>query len=211
VDHPFPTDGDTVSVRTLVVLAALAAGTSPLGAQAQSRSGLWLEAGGGTGAIRIGCASCLEPIALYGNSAYIRVGGTVSRKVLLGLETFTLTDRTFALSNGDSSVVVKNTMFAPVALWYPWAGGTYVKFGVGIASTDISAPAVEGRPAIVSDGIGSGLTFGAGFDIPLSKRFALTVNGGVYYSALGDIGVNGSVIDDVITTMYNVNFAVTIR
>jgi len=195
----------------LATLVLLIVGVHHAGAQAQSRSGLWLEAGGGTGTIRIGCASCLEPIALYGNSAYIRVGGTISRKVLLGVETFTLTDRTFALSDGDSSVVVKNTMFAPVALWYPWAGGTYVKFGVGVASTDIRTPPREDTPAIVTNGIGSGLTFGAGFDIPLSKRFALTVNGGVYYSALGDVGVNGNLIDDVITTMYNVNFAVTIR
>lgn len=200
-----------MSARLLVALVLLTTGMSRIGAQTQSRSGFWMEAGGGTGAIRIGCASCLAPIALYGNSAYIRVGGTISSKVLLGIETFTLTDRTFALSNGDSTVVVKNAMFAPVALWYPWAGGTYFKFGVGVASTDITTPALEDSPAIVSNGIGSGLTFGAGFDIPLSRRFALTVNGGVYYSALGDVGVNGNLIDDVITTMYNVNFAITIR
>jgi hypothetical protein len=199
-----------MTTRTLLALG-LCVVAAPLTAQRQSRSGLWLESGGGTGTIRVGCATCAEPISLYGESAYLRIGGTLSRKVLLGLEIFTLTDRTFRLSDGDSTIVVENAVIAPVVLWYPWAGGTFVKMGVGFARSDIAAPLLEGSPAIISNGIGSGVTFGAGFDIPLRKWLALTVNVGVYYSALGDVIVNANPVDDVITTMYNANFAITIR
>lgn len=187
------------------------AGPAPASAQRPYRSGFWFENGVGTGTIRIGCTTCAEPTVVYGQSSYVRAGGTLSRRVAIGIEVFTLLDKTFGIAAGDSSLQVENVSLGPVVLWYPWKGGLFLKGGLGVAHGEVFVADTAGHTTTLASGTGSGVTFGAGFDIPVFKWLSITANFGIYYTALGDVTVEGTYIDDVITSMYNANFAFTIR
>jgi hypothetical protein len=189
----------------------VAAPSGVLGAQRPFRSGFWIENGVGTGTIRIGCSTCTEPSVVYGRSSYLRGGVSLSSRVLLGLEVFALLDDRFGLAEGDSSLTIENVIVGPVVLWYPWRGGFFLKGGVGLAHGEVLASEMGADAAPLATGNGSGVMFGTGFDVPVFKWLSITANFGIYYTALGDVTVEGSTIDDVITSMYNANFAITIR
>lgn len=195
----------------LTALIVLCVPTGALDAQGPYRKGFWIENGVGTGTIRIGCATCTEPTVVYGQSSYLRGGVSLSSRVLLGLEVFALLDDKFGVAAGDSSLTIENVIFGPVVLWYPWRGGLFLKGGVGLAHGEILISELGASAAPLATGTGSGVMFGAGFDVPIFKWLSVTANFGIYYTALGDITVQGSLIDDLITSMYNANFAITIR
>jgi hypothetical protein len=193
------------------LLLALAAAPAP--GQRPFRSGFWLENGVGTGTIRIGCSTCEEPLVAYGQSSYLRGGGGLSPRVVWGIEVFALLNRTFGIAEGDSSLTVENVSIAPMVMWYPWRGGVFLKGGVGFARAEIlvSPTTPGGEATTLASGNGSSITFGAGFDVPLRSWLSVTANLGVYFTAVGDVVVQGQYVDDVITSMYNANFALTLR
>ncbi len=196
-----------ISPRLLAI--GLLAATASLGAQRPYRSGFWFESGSGGGKIFLDCSSCTQPTVIYGRTGYLRGGGKLSDRVAWGLEVFSLLDKTFG---GDDPVVLEQVAVSPIVLWYPWRGGIFFKGGIGITNVSLVAPAAAGSPELITDATGSGLTFGAGLDIPLFKWLAVTTNLGVYYSANGDLAAQPlGVVDDMITTIYQVNFAITIR
>lgn len=192
-----------------LVVAALVA--TPLAAQHPGRRGFWAEAGAGAGNIHIGCATCEEPTVTYGRSAYLRLGGGISRRVLWGLEFFGLLDEEFTAGDADQPVTIENASVSPIVLWYPWRGGIFFKGGIGITNVAITTPGIDGSPPIVASATGSGLTFGIGLDVPLRRWLSVTTNLGVYYSAAGDVRFTGLAVEDVITTIYQANFAITLR
>lgn len=199
--------------RIMLLLGAVLAGgvVSSAGAQHPGRSGFWMEAGAGGGNIHVGCATCEEPTVAYGRSAYFRVGGAISQRVLWGVEFFGLLDERFTAGETDTPVTIENASIAPIVIWYPWRGGVFFKGGIGVANVAVTTPGIEGEPPLVVSGTGSGLTFGIGLDVPLHRSLSITTNFGVYYSAAGDVPFNGTIVEDVITTVYQANFAITIR
>lgn len=196
-------------IALVAALTVLVSGA--LSAQHPRRKGFWMEYGRGAGNIHINCASCLEPTTTYGETAYFRLGGGISRKVHWGLEFFSLLDRNFIATGERGAVTLENSAISPVVLWYPWSGGVFFKGGMGITNGEVITPATEDAPEIVASGYGSGFTFGIGLDVPIHKSISITTNFGVYYSALGDFAIGGNLVDDVITTVYQANFAVTLR
>jgi hypothetical protein len=199
----------TTALLTLGVLAGMH--PDAVAAQRPFRSGFWVENGVGTGTIRIGCSTCAEPTVVYGQSSYLRGGASLSSRVLLGIEVFALLDERFGLAEGDSSLTIENVIVGPVVLWYPWRGGLFLKGGFGLAHGEVLIREAGANAAPLATGTGSGVMFGAGFDVPIFKWLSVTANFGIYYTALGDVRVQGTYIDDVITSMYNANFAITIR
>lgn len=210
------------AIKILLPIAALLAGhlegqggqggqMQPITAPRPYRRHFWLETGGGTGTTRIACSTCPDLTIMYGESSYLRMGGSLSDRILLGVETFTLLDkRVLHPNSGDTSAVIENESIAPIVMWYPWKGGVFVKGGVGLAhgAFTVRRSSVD---SVVTEGWGSGLTFGAGFDMPIRKWLSITANIGIYYTALGDVTVQGTSFEDLIATMYNANFAITIR
>lgn len=190
-----------------VLLLTMAA--SPLSAQKPYRSGWWIEAGAGGGKIHIDCAACTESTVVYGSAGYVRGGASFSDRVVWGLELFSLLDDEFGDTN---QISLRQVTISPVVLWYPWQGGVFVKGGVGISRMSVDAPETDDAPRIVGKATGSSMTFGLGLDLPLYRGIAVTTNLGVYYSANGDLVLPGvRTVDDMITTVYQVNFAVTVR
>ena len=55
------------------------------------------------------------------------------------------------------------------------------------------------------------MTFGVGFDFPVNSWLALTTNASAYVGAIGDVQVQETFIDDVVSTVLNVNIGLTLR
>lgn len=183
-----------------------------------TRKNFWAEVGAGTGGLWVGCAGCETPPPAYGESSYLRAGGTFSDRVLWGFEVFTLLNRTFESDDTRGTLRVESVSLAPVVLWYPWQSHVFFKGGVGLSRSEVRLLAEQELPEgeedpmpLLARGTGVGMTFGAGFDVPVLSWLALTVNAGAYFGAIGDLAVEDAYIEDVITTMYNANFALTLR
>ena len=185
--------------------------TAEAQAQQPSRSGFWIESGAGTGGVWVGCSTCEEPEATFGESTYLRAGGALSERVLWGLEAFTLLNETFDPAEGDSTLEVENVSLGPVVLWYPWRNSVFIKGGVGLSRGEVRLRGPDEDTVVLGRGIGSGMSFGLGFDVPVLSWLALTVSFDASFGAIGDIAVPGAYVDDVITTRYNASFALTIR
>ncbi|HUL02660.1 MAG TPA: hypothetical protein VLV16_05445 [Gemmatimonadales bacterium] len=178
--------------------------------QRPHRTGLWFEFGSGSGAVRIGCGGCEDARFASGSSGYLRVGGTVSDNVLLAVETYGFDDKAFGFVEGDSSIVANDATITLSVLWYPWRSGVFLKGGAGLASGDFTVTPDTGA-ALETHGVGVGMTFGLGYDWPISRKFAITVNGAVYITAIGDIKIANNFVDDVIAEMYQFSVGFTIR
>ncbi|MGH7672154.1 MAG: hypothetical protein ACREMC_04585 [Gemmatimonadales bacterium] len=55
------------------------------------------------------------------------------------------------------------------------------------------------------------MTFGAGFDWPISRKFALTANLEALITAIGDLVLPGELVDNVVASMYHAALGITIR
>lgn len=189
----------------LVLAPALGAQGAPL------RSGLWFELGRGSGNIRISCTTCERPTSIFGASGVLRIGGSLSRKVMLGVEVFSLLDDRFEERGSDSTVSLETHSFGPTVLWFPWSSGFHLSAGMGLAGVELAVPTTEDTPQLLASGTGSAVHFGVGLDIPLWRKLSTSASFGVYYSALGDAAISDEVVDDVITTGYHVSISFVIR
>ena len=161
--------------------------TAPkLPAHKRHRMGLWGELGSGPGYVRIACSGCADVIGASGTTTYFRIGGSISRNVLIGFEVFGFLDNSFGFGS-DTNTVAETGTAAIVILWYPGRTGLFFKGGVGAAFGTFSIPADTGAggPVVAdtSTGGGMGITFGLGWDIAISRKFAFNVNATSFVTA----------------------------
>ena len=177
------------------------------------RMGLWGELGSGPGYVRVACSDCTDVIGASGTTSYFRIGGVISKNVLIGFEVFSLLDNRFNFGSSDSNAVAETGTAAIVLLWYPGRTGLFFKGGVGAAFGQFAIPAdtLGLAPADTSTGGGIGLTFGLGWDLPISRKFAITANAAAFVSALGDVVLPGRIVDDLIATNYQLSIGFVIR
>jgi hypothetical protein len=89
-----------------------------------TRQGFWAGFGLGGASVEMDCSSCSN-FRFTGPSGYVRLGYTLSRRILLGVESGGWVHST---SDIDDSIWLASV----VALWYPLpAGALYVKLGYG--------------------------------------------------------------------------------
>jgi hypothetical protein len=205
-------------VTRWLVLVALVLYPRPALSQdstARHRRGLWGEFGFGPGYVRIACSGCGEDVVgATGATSYLRIGGVISKNVLIGFEVFSLLDKAVGFSPQDSSASAETGTAAIVIMWYPGRHGLYFKGGVGAAFGEFSIPASDSSGTVLADtssGGGMGLTFGLGWDLPISRKFAFTGNAAAFVTALGDVVVGSRRVDDLIATMYQLSIGFTIR
>lgn len=179
-------------------------------AQRPVRSGLWLEGARGTGTVRNTCSGCDAVTAAYGPAAYLRAGGALSPRVLLGLEIFQLSVSDLVFDQGVAPIDADNRSIAPVVIWYVGGGGFFLKGGGGLARGTFSVRTPSGE-AVTTKRTGSAFTFGVGFDIPLIRWLALTASLDSNVMAIGDVRADGTVVDDVIATIYQAGIGITLR
>jgi hypothetical protein len=116
------------------------------------RRGFWIGFGLGAGSAGVDCQSCTSD-RTTGFSGYLRLGGTLSRHLLLGGETngWVHSESGVDQSIGYGSVVL---------LWYPSATGAfYLKFGVGGMAYSAKGGGSEITATAASGSFGLGYEF----------------------------------------------------
>lgn len=145
-------------------------------ARSQTREGFFM--GIGLGWASLGCSDCggeREP----GASGYLKLGGTVSPRLLLGfeLDAWTREENGVMLSQGNASAV---------AFFYPRAeGGFFLKAGFGLSTLDLGVSEF-GRDSPA----GLGLTAGAGVDLRVGTNVSLTPFANVLYGQYDEGSTN---------------------
>ncbi|MCB0833422.1 MAG: hypothetical protein KDC45_08170 [Bacteroidetes bacterium] len=190
-----------LEAAALIILIASLSGI--LNAQS-TRKGFWVESAGGIGTIRVSCTDCPSVTKSDAVGGFLRVGGAISRHVLIGLESSTFTAGQFENVNP-----AKNWNANVIILWFPWKSGFFMKGGTGLAKSTVKLG--SGADAVIVSGTGVGLTFGAGWDVPITHHFAISGNAGTWITATGDIELPMRVVDDPITSVYVLMIGLTYR
>ena len=168
----------TTRFLTAALLLALL-GTGAAQAQhPQTRQGFWIGFGLGFGSLGRSCAGCSNIDRESGVSGFLKMGGTISDKLLLGGETDGWTGKM-----QGSLVTAGNLSFT--AYYYPApANGFFLRGGLGFASYHEEGEDPAG---------GFGFTFGAGYDIRVGTNFSLTPAANFSWGSLGDVHTGGIV------------------
>lgn len=194
-------------------LLALLAGLCTTGAAGQRphRSGLWIEAGGGVGYVRIASSASTFVTSAPGSASYLRVGALLSDKVMLGIENFGFVDNMAGFFRGDTSSLAETWSVAVVVLWYPWRSGVFAKGGVGAAQGAFTMTPAGGGGPVTARGTGVALTFGLGYDQRVSRKLFVTGCLCADIAGIGDVVLPTTRIDDVIASIYHLTIGLTIR
>ena len=186
---------------------------SPSATNPRNAWGIWKGSPVVPQAMRIACSGCEEVVGANGTTSYLRLGGIVSDHVLIGFEAFTLLNKSLGHASPDSGTTAETGTAAIIIMWYPGSRGLFFKGGVGAAFGQFSIPADSAGTAVAdtSTGGGIGLSFGLGWDAPISRKFAFTGNAAVFVTALGDVALTNRRVDDLIATMYAVSVGFTFR
>jgi hypothetical protein len=194
----------------IVGLAAGAVGSLAAQSGRPHRSGLWGELGGGPASLRMGCASCDDVVTAGGSGGHIRIGGVISDHVLLGWESAGFSDESFGFAPDDPATIAEMESTGLVVMWFPGRRGLFLKGGVSVAQGRFLIPTAAAQVDSVR-GTGVGVSFGVGWDVSLSRKFAITVSSAAYVTAIGDLLLPSGRVDDVIGTMYHLSLAFTFR
>ncbi len=151
--------------RSLALALLLMSAFSPIvsaqgdGSRPQTRRGFWIGLGAGYGSL--GCEDCDNRSGAV--SGYLKLGGTVNQRVLIGGELNGWTRK-------ESGITFSYTHASGVIYFYPSArGGFHLKGGAGLASINIDAgPFGNGSET------GGGFILGAGYDARVGRNFSLT-------------------------------------
>ena len=171
----------TMRLRVLA-LFLLAVAAAPVAAQGnpQTREGFWISFGLGYGSL--GCDidngddDCTDRES--GTHGYLRMGGTLSQRLLIGGEI-----NVWNKSRDQASLTVSN--FGPVLYFYPNPmGGLFLKGGLGLATISFDFGPVEFEEN------GAGLTLGLGYDARVGRNFALTPYLDILTSSFDGISFN---------------------
>lgn len=193
------TAGARLGLAALVAAVALC---GPAAAQRRPhRTGLWFEIASGPAFSRVACAGCEDVVISPGSSGSILLGGVISDRVLIGVESFGFGSDTLGFAAGTVTLDV---------LWFPWRVGAFLKGGVGAAGGDFTVIDSTGT-AIAAEGQGIALTFGVGWDFPISRKFAFTAHADAFITGIGDVVLPTTRVEDVIATLYQVAIGFTIR
>ena len=178
-------------MRAMILVATLLACASNA-AQAQSkpneRKGFWVGFGLGGGSFGIECDICTDD-RVNGGTGYVRLGGTLSRHLLLGVEVNAWVNPSDAVdeSIGNGSVVL---------LWYPSAtGALYLKFGLG-GMTYSGDDGVDVLTATAPT-----FSIGLGYEFRVGRNISLVPYMNTFGSSEVDVEINGVSFGNVPLTL----------
>ncbi len=159
------------STRSIAVFTALVVvGVSSASAQRpQTRDGFWIGFGFGWGSYGFSCDGCGSVSREGSVTGYLKMGGTVGPKLLLGGESTVWTK-----SEGGGTVTAGNVTFN--AYYYPQAsGGFFLNGGVGFSRIELSGGGFSAGET------GPGFTLGAGYDIRVGRNISIAPLGQFVY------------------------------
>jgi len=191
----------------LIAFVLLLAGAAPAIAQTASEpasahpAGWWGGVGGGFSAIRFACEGCGEEQPVYESpAAVVAVGRSIGSRVAFGVEVGA------AFPSSKNGLKVTASSIAGMARFYPSQSPFYVKFSLGLSRVRVALPGET--PSEIRNG--TGIAFGAGYDLRVHRSFALTPYAGWYMSAIGDIASGDAARHDVSWNTWTFGVGLTI-
>ena len=156
-------------LRITLSAVALLACAAPTG-HAQSRhrhDGFWIGFGFGGG---VNTAANVEEGKRGGGAAFVRLGGTLSQRWLLGGE-LSIWGRQEDTVLGDNTVSLTRSNATLTVLFFPSNnGGFFLKGGLGGANVELQSGGLK----ISEQGMGT--TLGIGYDVKLGRNLYLVPN-----------------------------------
>ena len=178
------TRGVGIAVLGCVVLAAGVTGQEP---ETRTHRGYYAGFGLGTGWHN---NTTLDGDALMGGGFYMRVGRSVSQRVLLGFDTV-------AWVRSENGVRSTRGNVSLGAMVYPSLdGGLYFRGTIGGAVDQVEIPLGNGFSQFEKR-YGIGLGAGVGYDIPLGRNPYLTPNFDILIQNIDQVGVGATSINIV--------------
>ena len=127
-------------------------------AQAQTREGFWIGFGFGGGSLGVDGGTDRDS----GVGGYLKLGGTLSERFLLGAETNQWVKE-------ESGVSVNHSNLSAVAYFYPSAtGGFFLKGGLGVSRLSVKVSGISASED------GGGAVLGLGFDARVGDNWSIT-------------------------------------
>ncbi|HTH64772.1 MAG TPA: outer membrane beta-barrel protein [Gemmatimonadales bacterium] len=167
---------------TAVIVLCVLGGSVVAAQKPQIRKGFWIGFGFGYGSSNVSCDGCGSSNRESGATGFLKMGGTLSEKVLLGGEVNAWTKST----NGVTADL-GNVSFA--AYYYPQPkSGFFVKGGVGFATTRL-------HNSGSADANGFGFVAGLGYDIRVGTNISITPVGNFYFGSDGDLKESGTTLE----------------
>lgn len=168
--------------RAFLTASILVSSVTALQAQGgvAEHRGFWFGAGVGLGSARLSCSICRSGRD-GGTSGYLRVGATVTPRLLVGAETVVW------YHSQDQIDYLLGSLQAIVVLYPLKKSGLYFKTGLGIAQYSakddddkVSSQALAGQ-------------FGAGYEIPISRSMSIVPYANFIGSSGADVRFNDTV------------------
>lgn len=163
-----------------------------------ARAGFWYTVGLGTGWARVSCDIC-KADHRPGLSAHLRLGGGLSRSLLIGAEMAGWRARS---NEVDQTLAA----LSAAAYWYPSRRSPlYLKGGVGF----LTHQAQDGTDVITSTGVGPQL--GLGYELRVGRNvFLAPYFNAAYGSLAGGVKFNGAeILEQATVTLVQLGVALT--
>jgi hypothetical protein len=149
----------------------------------QVREGFWIGFGFGYGSAAGHCDGCGSSNREGSISGFLKLGGTLNKNVLLGVEanawTETQDNVTLGLASGTGTVT-----------FYPQASsGFFLKGGAGFSY--VSTDTQQGSVTVSVSQVGWGVLAGLGYDVRVGRNVSITPCVNYYYGRPGDVGFEG--------------------
>jgi len=156
-----------VRISATIAVLVLFLGSAGQAQSRQRHEGFWIGFGIGGG---VNTAENLDDARRGGGAAYVRLGGTLSQKVLLGGE-LSIWGRQEDAILGENSLTVARSNATFTVMFFPSEkGGFFLKGGLGGANVEAETAGVK----VTEQGLGT--TLGLGFDVRLGRNLYLTPN-----------------------------------
>jgi hypothetical protein len=185
----------------LLGLALVGAGVLDAQGKPQTRQGYWIGFGLGGGSLGNSCdvvggGSCSDGLesSSMGGSGYLRIGGTVSPKLLIAGETTGWLGTIKASSSGgggDAVTSAKSGYLGAAVYYYPSVtGGLWLRGGLGYVFSS-GHNEFDGEDLSAS---AAGLALGLGYDFRVGRMVSIVPGFGVIVSTGGDLKESGSTV-----------------
>jgi hypothetical protein len=170
----------------------------------QDRKGFWIGFGGGYGSANAeaSCEGCGGGDREGSATGFLKLGGTLNERVLLGVETN-------AWVKDESGVTVTLGSFTGTVTFYPQASsGFFLKAGAGASyvSTDLEA----GTLSVSVSKTGWGVLAGMGYDLRVGRNVSLTPCINYHFGKPGDLSADGDTLpgwkQDVVSLELGITF-----
>ena len=165
-------------ISVAVALLALLGATAARAHHPQTGQGFWIGFGFGVGSLRMSCDSCSSTDRQSSVSGFLKAGGTISERLLVGVET-----NGWAKSINGGTVTMGSVLLA--TYYYPTpASGFFLRGGVGLARY---------KEAGSNSSSGLGFNLGLGYDLRVGPGYSLTPVANFSFGSVGK--AHGSGID----------------